>query len=41
MGSLFGMMPGSVKVKEGVDLTEPVPEADGPFDGETGAKIDR
>ena len=38
-GSLFGMHPGSVRVAEGVDLTEPLPYE--PTEAETGAEIDR
>ena len=40
-GSLFGLHKGSVRVAPGVDLTQPILEADGPFDCETGAEIDR
>lgn len=38
-GSLFGAHPGSVRVREGVDLTEPV--LDIVPDAETGHEIDR
>jgi len=39
-GSLFGSHPGSVRVREGVDLTAPTFE-DEKFDAETGREIDR
>jgi len=38
-GSLFGAHPGSVQVREGVDLTTPV--LDTASDAETGREIDR
>jgi hypothetical protein len=38
-GSLFGAHPGSVRVRDGVDLTAPVLED--PPDAETGHEIDR
>ena len=38
-GSLFGAHPGSVRVREGVDLTAPVLQD--PMDAETGFEIDR
>ena len=38
-GSLFGAHRGSVRVRDGVDLTEPVPDAIP--DAETGKEIDR
>ncbi len=38
-GSLFGVLRGTVRVAEGVDLTEPLPYE--PTDAETGAEIDR
>jgi hypothetical protein len=38
-GSLFGAHPGSVRVRNGVDLTEPVLQD--PLDAETGHEIDR
>jgi hypothetical protein len=38
-GSLFGSHPGSVRIREGVDLTAPV--FDGEMDAETGREIDR
>jgi len=38
-GSLFGAHPGSVRVRDGVDLTEPVLQD--PLDAETGHEIDR
>jgi hypothetical protein len=38
-GSLFGAHPGSVRVRDGVDLTEPVLQD--PPDAETGREIDR
>jgi hypothetical protein len=38
VGSLFGLMPGSVKVREGVDLTEPI--SDAPNDAETGRELE-
>jgi hypothetical protein len=38
-GSLFGAHPGSVRVKEGVDLIAPVMQD--PMDGETGHELDR
>jgi hypothetical protein len=38
-GSLFGVHPGSVRVRDGVDLTEPVLQD--PPDAETGHEIDR
>jgi hypothetical protein len=38
-GSLFGTHPGSVRIREGVDLIAPV--LDDPMDAETGREIDR
>jgi hypothetical protein len=38
-GSLFGSHPGSVRIREGVDLTAPV--LDDEMDAETGREIDR
>jgi hypothetical protein len=38
-GSLFGAHPGSVRVRAGVDLTEPVPDV--APDAETGREIER
>ena len=38
--SLFGTHPGSVRVREGVDLTAPTFEGE-EFDAETGREIDR
>jgi hypothetical protein len=38
-GSLFGAHPGSVLVKAGVDLTEPILQD--PMDGETGYELER
>jgi hypothetical protein len=38
-GSLFGRHPGSVRIREGVDLTAPV--FDDEMDAETGREIDR
>lgn len=38
-GSLFGLHPGSLRVREGVDLTAPVFE--GELDAETGREIRR
>ena len=38
-GSLFGTHPGSVRVRDGVDLTAPVLED--PMDAATGHEIDR
>ncbi len=38
-GSLFGVLRGTVRVAEGVDLTEPLPYE--PTEAETGAEIDR
>jgi hypothetical protein len=38
-GSLFGAHPGSVRVREGVDLTAPV--LDEALDAESGREIDR
>jgi hypothetical protein len=38
-GSLFGVHPGSVRIRPGVDLTAPVLED--PLEAETGAEIDR
>jgi hypothetical protein len=38
-GSLFGAHPGSVRMREGVDLTAPVLQDT--MDGETGYEIDR
>jgi len=38
-GSLFGAHPGSVRVRDGVDLTAPVLQE--PLDAETGREIDR
>jgi hypothetical protein len=38
-GTLFGAHPGSVHVRDGVDLTAPVLED--PLDAETGHEIDR
>jgi hypothetical protein len=37
-GSLFGVLRGSVQVREGVDLTEPV--FDEPTDAETGKELE-
>jgi hypothetical protein len=39
VGSLFGAHPGSVRVRDDVDLTAPVLED--PLDAETGHEIDR
>lgn len=39
VGSLFGAHPGSVTVRDGVDLIAPVLED--PMDGETGHEIER
>ena len=38
-GSLFGLHAGSVRVRDGVDLIEPLPYE--PTDAETGREIDR
>lgn len=38
-GTLFGAHRGSVTIREGVDLTQPVP--DEPTDAETGRELDR
>ncbi len=38
-GSLFGTNPGSVRMSEGLDPTQPILE--GEFDAETGREIDR
>jgi hypothetical protein len=38
-GSLFGAHPGSVRARDGIDLTQPVLED--PTDAETGQEIDR
>lgn len=38
-GSLFGAHPGSVRIREGVDLTAPT--LDDELDAETGQEIDR
>ena len=38
-GSLFGVLRGTVRIADGVDLTEPLPHE--PTDAETGAEIDR
>jgi hypothetical protein len=38
-GSLFGSHPGSVRIREGVDLTAPV--LDDEMDAETGREMDR
>lgn len=39
VGSLFGAQPGSVRIREGVDLTDPA--LDVAPDAETGREIDR
>lgn len=38
-GSLFGLYPGSVRIREGVDLTKPV--LSDPVEAETGGKTGR
>jgi len=41
VGTLFGIMRGSVQVREGYDLTSPTFEFDDEYDAENGREIDR